>query len=281
MELPSRAADDQLLKPGEYRDLRARLRKVAHSHDLVTVVACAFDHRTRILPFIGADLRMASAGVRAIGAAMVDSGFPQTRIVQQQWNPHFSPSRMKLDGRVPDLFLVSSMSVHSACGKNLVADACRIDPAHRPLIVAGGPRSVYEPWDALRTHVDEPEGADLVVTGEEFVWMSFLERLLAERARGESVRDTFLRARDRGRFDDIPGLCYARTDREGVAEEIVDTGVQRLLADLDELPHPVIGYRLLERPGRSRTLAARPMPERLVRKYSPIASLVLTYGCKF
>ncbi|MHC4338753.1 MAG: B12-binding domain-containing radical SAM protein [Planctomycetota bacterium] len=281
MELPPRAADDELLKPGEYPDLRARPRKVASTHDLVTVVAGAFDHRTRILPFIGADLRMASAGVRAIGAAMVDSGFEKTRIVQQQWNRRFSPAHMKLDGRVPDLFLVSSMSVHSACGKNLVADACRIDPAHRPLIVAGGPRSVYEPWDAFRTHADEQEGADLVVTGEEFVWMSFLERLLAERARGESMRETFLRARDRGQFDDIPGLCYARTDRGGVAEEIVDTGVQRLLGDLDELPHPVLGYRLLERPSQSPTLAARPMPERLVQKHSPISSLVLTYGCKF
>jgi len=281
MELPPRPAGDRLLQPGEHRDLRARLRRIAPRHDLVTVVACAFDHRTRILPFRGPDVRMAAAGVRAIGAAMVDAGFPKTRVVQQQWNPRFRPAAMRLDGRIPDLFLVSSMSVHVACAKRLVADACRIDPAHRPLIVAGGPRSVYEPWDAFRARGDEPGGADLVVTGEEFVWLSFLERLLEGRARGETVRAAFLRLRDRGDFDDIPGLCYARTDAAGVALEIVDTGVQRLLGDLDELPHPVAGYRLLERPSRRPTLAARALPDRLVRRHSPIASLVLTYGCKF
>ena len=55
--------------------LRARLRQVAPRHDLTTVIACAFDHRTRMLPFIFADTRMAPAGVRAIGSALADSGF--------------------------------------------------------------------------------------------------------------------------------------------------------------------------------------------------------------
>ena len=30
-------------------------------------------------------------------------------------------------------------------------------------------------------------------------------------------------------LDEIPGLCYARTDQHGVALEIIDTGMQRLL----------------------------------------------------
>ena len=50
-----------------------------------------FDHRTRMLPFIYADTHMAPAGVRAIGSAMVDSGFDKTRIVLQQWNRNFRP----------------------------------------------------------------------------------------------------------------------------------------------------------------------------------------------
>jgi len=247
----------------------------------VTVVAYAFDHRTRLLPFIGADRRMAPAGVRAIAAAMVDSGFEKTRIVLQQWNRHFRPSAMRLDGRVPDLFLVSSMLLHATRSGELIADAGRIDPALRPLIVAGGPKSVYQPWDSFRTDIADPAGADVVVTGEEFVWLSLLEILLTERARGETVRQTFLRVRDRGLLDGVAGLCYPRTDRHGVALEIVDTGIQRLLGDLDELPHPALGYRLLEPPSRSRTLAARPLPVHLVRKHSPVASLVLTFGCKF
>src|SRR5690242_16038705 len=109
MELPRRARGDELLRPGALTALRRRLRGVAPRHDLVTVIACAFDHRTRMLPFFLADTRMAPAGVRAIGSAMADSGFHKTRIVLQQWNRAFRPSRMQLDGRVPDLFMVSSM----------------------------------------------------------------------------------------------------------------------------------------------------------------------------
>src|SRR6478735_7515975 len=113
MELPRRNRGDELLRPGELLNLRQRLRAVSARHDLTSVIACAFDHRTRMLPFIYADTRMAPAGVRAIGSAMVDAGFTKTRIVLQQWNKHFRPSQMKLDGRVPDLFMVSSMGLHS------------------------------------------------------------------------------------------------------------------------------------------------------------------------
>src|SRR5690606_17922109 len=63
--------------------------------------------------------------------------------------------------------------------------------------------------------------------------------------------------------------------------ELVDTGMQRLLGDLDELPHPVLGFRLLEPPGRSATLASAPLDAKQVRRHGPIASLELTYGCKF
>ena len=65
MELPRRARGDELLKPGELTRLRERLRIRAREHDLATVIACAFDHRTRMLPFIFADTRMIPAGVRA------------------------------------------------------------------------------------------------------------------------------------------------------------------------------------------------------------------------
>ena len=113
MELPRRTRGDELLKPGELTRVRERLRIRAQDHDLSSVIACAFDHRTRMLPFIFADTRMIPAGVRAIGSAMVDAGFDKTRIVLQQWNRNFRPSQMRLDGRIPDLFMVSSMSLHS------------------------------------------------------------------------------------------------------------------------------------------------------------------------
>ena len=281
MELPRRARGDELLRPGELLGLRQRLRNIAGRHDLTTVITCAFDRRTRMLPFIYADTRMAPAGVRAIGAAMLDCGFDKTRIVLQQWNRHFRPARMRLDGRIPDIFMVSSMQIHSAQCEALIRDACRIDPVHRPLIVAGGPKTIYEPWDVFSGDPLDPWGADVAVTGEEYVLLSLLEVLLSIRASDESVRTTFVRARNSGLLDDIPGLVYARTDREGVAEELVDTGIQRLLGDLDELPHSVLGYQLLEPPSRKATLAARPLAAREVRRHTPIGSLVLTLGCKF
>src|SRR5258707_11491352 len=150
MELPRRDRGDELLRPGELTRLRQRLRQLAPEHDLTTVIACAFDHRTRMLPFIFADTRMAPAGVRAIGSAMVDCGFEKTRIVLQQWNKNFLPSRMQLDGRIPDLFMVSSMGLHSDRCMELIRDARRIDPAQRPLIIAGGPHAVYPPDQLCR-----------------------------------------------------------------------------------------------------------------------------------
>jgi radical SAM superfamily enzyme YgiQ (UPF0313 family) len=281
MELPRRARGDELLKPGELIRLRERLRTVAPRHDLATVIVCAFDHRTRMLPFIFADTRMAPAGVRAVGSAMADVGFEKTRIVLQQWNRNFRPSRMQLDGRVPDLFMVSSMSLHSEECMALIQDAYRIDPAHRPLIIAGGPHAVYEPYDLFSANPARPGSADVVVTGEEFVTLSLIEVLLSVRGRGESMRSAFVRARDSKALDDVPGLVYSRGGPNGMPEELIDTGMQRLVGDLDELPHPILGYRLLEPPGPRETLSAHALPVDQVGKRSPISSLVLTFGCKF
>ncbi len=281
MGFPRRARGDELLRPGELLGLRRRLRSVAHRHDVTSVIACAFDYRTRMLPFVYSATRMAPAGVRAIGSALLDSGFDRTRIVLQQWNRGFRPSQMRLDGCIPDIFMVSSMQIHSAACEALIRDACRIDPVQRPLIIAGGPKAIYEPWDFFSADPLDPWGADVAVTGEEYVLLRLLEVLLSVRAKGESLRTTFVRARNSGILDDIAGLVYARTNRAGVAEELVDTGVQRLLGDLDELPHPVLGYRLLEPPSSRATLAAHALPASRVRRYSPISSLVLTFGCKF
>ncbi len=282
MELPGRAPGDTFLPPAEMTAIRQRLRGLAPRHDLATVIACAFDHRTRILPFIGADLRMVPAGVRAIGSAMVDSGFPKTRIVLQQWNRNFRPSRMRLDGRIPDLFLVSSMHLHSGECDRLIQDACRIDPARRPLIVAGGPRMIYEPWQAFGDDPHDPWGADVAVTGEEYVLLNLLEVLLSMRARNESLRSAFLRARQRGALDDVPGLVYSRAaSPDGPIEELVDTGIQRLLQDLDELAHPVLGYQLLEPPSKQATLDLQALPADRVRKHCMISTVVMTVGCKF
>ena len=281
MELPRRARGDELLKPGELKDIRLRLRTIAAKHDLSTVIACAFDHRTRMLPFTFADTRMSPAGIRAIGSAMVDSGFDKTRIVLQQWNKNFRPSQMRLDGKMPDIFMVSSMYIHSARCHDLIQDAWRIDPANRPLIIAGGPKVIYEPWGVFSNDPNNPGGADVAVTGEEYVLLNLLEVLTSTRVGNESMRAAFVRARDSGALDDVPGLVYSHGSREGVAEELVDTGIQRLLGDLDELSSPVLGYQLLESPSRLPTLGSHALSAEQVHSHGPIGSLVMTLGCKF
>lgn len=281
MELPRRDRGDELLQPGKFLALRHRLQSLAHQHDLTSVIVCAFDHRTRMLPFTYADLRMVPAGVRAIGSAMLDAGFEKTRIVLQQWNRKFRPSHARLDGRIPDIFMVSSMQIHSAQCRALVRDACRIDPTCRPLIIVGGAKTIYEPWDVFSVDSTDSYGADCAVTGEEYVLLSLLERLLTMRAPGEGLRSTFMRSKGSGLLDDIAGLVYPLGNVEGVAEELVDTGIQRLVGDLDELPHPIHGFRMLEPPSNRTTLATRALEAGSVRKYSPIGSLVLTFGCKF
>ena len=281
MELPRRDHGDELLTPGEMTRLRNRLRSLAARHDLTTVIAYAFDHRTQMLPFLYADATMAPAGVRAIGAAMVDAGFPKTRIVLQQWNRNFRPSQMRLEGQMPDLFMVSSMALHSAQCDAMLRDVCRIEPSRRPLVIAGGPRVIYEPWSVFNADPQNPWGADIAVAGEEYVLLSLLEVLLSVRAGNEPMRSAFRRASDSGALDDIPGLVYAKTDSKGVPEELVDTGIQRLLGDLDELPHAALGFRLLEPPSRLATLGPTAIPAGRVRKHTRLASLVMTQGCNF
>jgi radical SAM superfamily enzyme YgiQ (UPF0313 family) len=121
----------------------------------------------------------------------------------------------------------------------------------------------------------------VAVTGEEFVLLSLLEALLSLRSDGESLRATFLRVRNSGMLDRQPGLVYPVGERDGVAQELIDTGTQRLLGDLDELPDPALGYSILEPPSRRRDLGTRPVEPGQIRKLTPISSLVLTFGCKF
>ncbi len=122
----------------------------------------------------------------------------------------------------------------------------------------------------------------MAVTGEEYVLLNLLEVLLSLRGTNESMRSTFLRARDSGALDEIPGLVYSRsTARNGAPEELVDTGIQRLLGDLDELPHATLGYRLLEPPSTKPTLERHALAENRVRAHCLISSIVMTVGCKF
>jgi len=281
MELPRRDNGDELLRPGELTGLIASLRKLSTRQNISTVIACTFDFRTRVLPFIFADIRLIPAGPRAIASAMLAAGFEKTRIVLQHWNKNFQPSRMKLDGQVPDVFMISSMGMHIDCARQLLRDVAKIPADKRPLVVAGGSLCVYEAWELFSTDPADPFAPDVAVTGEEFVTLSLLERLMSNRGQGESLAQTLRRVKGQGLLDDIPGLVYPVGPEGSIAEELVDTGIQRLLGDLDEKPSPVGGYAIVEPPSRRATLSSAPLPANKIHKLSPLATIVMTLGCKF
>lgn len=280
MELPRRPRSDVFLPEGAFRDRIAGLRRLTETRDLTIGIFYAFDFRTHMLPFWYADKRMAPASVRLLGDALHAAGFENIRIVLQQWSPRVLPSLARLNGRPLDILMVSSMQVHAEPAYALVRDAHRMGDA-RPLILAGGPKAVYEPTDFLELGPQPGIGADCVVTGEAFVLLDLLHTVLAGCSAGDSPRAAFERARCNGSLATIPGLVYLSPNAGSGKPVAVNTGVQRLLRDLDELPMPDAGYRLLEPPHRRRTLSPLSCPPERVGRLSIIASVISTQGCRF
>jgi radical SAM superfamily enzyme YgiQ (UPF0313 family) len=123
--------------------------------------------------------------------------------------------------------------------------------------------------------------ADVVVTGEEFVALELRERLLAHRRRNEHPRQTFHRLRRGGGLHDIAGLVYREGDENEPHGRLINTGTQRLVRNLDELPHPLVGLGLIEPPHRRRTLAPQPLALHQLRHHARVIAVVTTHGCKF
>src|SRR5205085_10815202 len=111
---------------------------------------------------------------------------------------------------------------------------------------------------------------------EEFVALELLDRLMEFRGPGEHPRKVFHRLRRSGLLDDIPGLVFREGDERDRHGRLIDTGVQRLVQDLDELPHPLTGLALLEPPHRRRTLARRPVAVDRLHRYATVVAVVTT-----
>src|SRR5947209_370378 len=240
MELPSRPKNDRYTRPGQYNELEKRLRANPATRDIAALVCYAFDYRTRLGPFLFADMRLLTAGPRAIAAALYRAGFTKTRIILRQWNPNIQPSRVRFDDEVPQMLFVSSMQIHSADAYQLIEDAYRLGP-DRPFILAGGAKAIYEPWDFFGRGADGRISPDVVVTGEEFVALQLLDRIMEFRGPKEHPRKVFHRLRRSGLLDDIPGLVFREGDEKAPLGRLINTGNQRLVQDLDELPHPLAG----------------------------------------
>jgi len=283
MELAVRKGPDRFVAPGAYRALEARLRARAPEFaEIPTAVVSAFDRRARLLPFLFYDSHMFPAGAGAIAAALYRAGFSRTRAVFQLWNPRFQPSRAALDGRPLQMLLVSSMQIHARRAHGLIRDAWSRG-AERPLIIAGGPKAVYEPYHywSMGAADQEPAAPDVVVTGEAYVLLELLDRLVSYRGRGDTMRAAFERARAAGALESIPGLVYLAPGATAHEPVVVDTGLQRLVQDLDELPGESTMLGLLEPPHWGIGLSAAPLPDARVRRNAMIVNLLVTQGCKF
>ncbi|HID78045.1 MAG TPA: radical SAM protein [Planctomycetaceae bacterium] len=280
MELPKRSGDDRFVAPGAYGQLERRVGQAAARHDIPVLFVYAFDRRTAIGPYVFTDKLLIPGAVSSVAAALYSAGLTNVRVVMQPWNPRIRADESRLGGRPPQLLLISAMQIHSAPAYRLIRDAWRLG-AGRPLIVAGGPKAIYEPWDFFGLSEDGAVGADVVVTGEEYVLLELLERLLDFKRPGDSLLEAFRRARRAGALEDVPGLVYRPDDGDGHPPYLINTGIQRLVADLDELPTPLAALGLFEPPHRGRRLARRPVPMPRLSRYTNILTVVPSRGCRF
>lgn len=280
MELPRRKNQDVYLPDGAFRSILASLRRFTDAHDLNIGIVYSFDFRTRMLPYWYADKRMAPCCVRTLADCLWAAGFRNIRVILQQWTPNFKPSQAKLNGKPLDILMVSAMQVHAEPSYDLIRDAVAMGPG-RPLVMAGGPKAIYEPCDYLEIGPKPGIGADVISTGEAYVLLDLLNRLLEQRRPTEHPLSVYDRCRKSGLLDDIPGLVYLAPNATPAKPYAINTGVQRLLRDLDEMPMPDAGYRLIEPPHRHATLRPHPYPAHKVGKKSIVCSLISTQGCKF
>ncbi len=282
MELAVRKASDRFVRQGAYRALQARLRsRSATLAEIPTVVLSAFDRSTRLLPFIFYDALMFPAGASAIANAMHQAGFARTRAVFQLWNPNFRASRARLEGRALEMLLISSMQIHSQRAFDAISEAWSVG-AERPLIIAGGSKAIYEPYNFWPEPGERDRAApDVVVTGEQYVLLELLDTLLDYRGARGTMRAAFERARGEGALETIPGLVYLAPGASVREPVLIDTGLQRLVRDLDELPGEETALDLLEPPHRGTGLSPRPLDAARVGRHAKIVSLLVTQGCKF
>ena len=197
MELPIRPHADRFTTPGRYRQLESNIRRRVEQNDIPILFIYAFDPRTRLGPFVFVNTALIPGAPRAVGSALYAAGFRNVRLVLQQWNPNIRPSMARFDGNPPEVFMVSAMQIHSEPAYRLIRDAWQLGD-NRPLILAGGAKAVYEPWDFFGLSPDGREGADVVVTGKEYVLLELLDRIVEMKRPGNSMRAAFERA-PRGR----------------------------------------------------------------------------------
>ena len=268
MELPSRPKNDRYTRPGQYNELEKRLRANPATEDIPALVCYAFDCRTRLGPFLFADMRLLTAGPRAVAAALHDAGFTKTRIVLRQWNRNFKVSEARLDGAVAAD--AAGLQHADPQRQRLRDDRRRLQARRRPAAHPGRRRQGdLRAVGLLRLRPGQAQySADVVCTGEEFVLLELLDRLMEYRAGDEHLRKTFHRLRRSGLLDDIPGLVFREGDEKAPLGRLINTGIQRHGAGPRRVAAPD------DEPGPDR--AAAPPPHSVAPSRCPSTSCTAT-----
>ena len=68
-----------------------------------------------------------AAGARSVAGALYQAGFTNTRAVFQLWTPNFRPSQARLGGKPLEMFLVSTMQMHTQTAYDAIRDAWEHD----------------------------------------------------------------------------------------------------------------------------------------------------------
>ena len=176
----------------------------------------------------------------------------------RQWNPNFQPSEARIDGKPPQMLFVSTMQIHSASAYEMIADAYDWATIGR-LILAGGAKAIYEPWDFFglrpRRAVQRRRGRH----------RRRVRRPGAARPHHGIPRPaTSIRARRSTACaapacsTTSPAWSSAKATKRSRSGRLINTGIQRLVQDLDELPHPITSLGLIEPPHRRRDASSRP-----------------------
>ena len=173
------------------------------------------------------------------------------------------------------------LQIHSQRAYDAISEVWSLGAA-RPLIIAGGPKAIYEPyhfWPVAGKR--DPAVPDVVVTGEQYVLLELLNTLIEYRSARGTMRSAFEQARSEGALETIPGLVYLAPGASTREPALIDTGLQRLVRDLDELPGEETALDLLEPPHRGTGLSLKPLEPARVGRCARIVSLLVTQGCKF
>lgn len=272
MELPTRKLGDRIFT--DYSALEREVRKKSLD-DIGILIYYAFDWRTRIGPFVGADLFMANSGVRDVAGALHNVGLKNTRIVLGTWNPNFDFRHARLEGKIPEVFGVGSLQINSADAYQKIFQALSLE-ASRPLIIGGGPHAIYTPWKYFNLEGNVENGADIVVKGEQNVTLQLMNVLLEYRARKGTMLEAFYSARKDNALVDIPGLMYITEDRS----HLIDTGIPQLIGNYDELPFEIVGLGLLESKHKNKGLDRYPAQlDKLSKNGLKSVSTLMSRGC--